>query len=287
MIITLPVEIWEHILYMLNDLRSIVNISATCRFFRALIKPLMLKHYTDVMLYNPRVRRYNYWRKLMILALPNYVVINDLPWMIPIHNFDKYYNKLSGYKLGLVLYPYSKSCHASPDLRTEKICRYEMKYGLLAFADIPHQTKSLCFLAINIHWENLGLIKKEYQTKQIIATAINKNLKALMYVVDQTDKLCLKCVRRNGLALQYVRNKTSEICYAAIRENPYALEFVEDQCEYQCLLCVKKCGMILKYVKDQNNKICRAAIKQNPSAIKFVKPTIELYELAMKIVNIR
>jgi len=245
---TLPIEIWEYILYMVDDLISIVNISTTCWFFKGLINPKMLIRFVNIMLYNRRVRRYGYWRKLIELALPNHKAIKDIPWMIHKYDSCEYKSML----WGLNKFQCCRSCPVQYifNFQTEKICRQAMKAGRLRFDQVENQTNSLCILAIEMDWLNLGFIKEESQTKEIIMTAIRINWRALQFVVNQTDEICLKSVMINGLALQYVQNETPEICYVALGKNPFALQFVENQTNKMCLFCVKQNGLVLKYVEN-------------------------------------
>ena len=71
---------------------------------------------------------------------------------------------------------------------------------------------------------------------------------------DQTEKICLKAIRRQGKALRYVKNKTYELCLIAVKQNGNALQFVKNQTEEICLEAVKQCKYVLRYIRDKRLK---------------------------------
>jgi hypothetical protein len=54
-----------------------------------------------------------------------------------------------------------------------------------------------------------------------------QNYKALKYVKDQTEEICLEAVKQNGYALQYVKEQTEAICLEAVKEDGDAFQYVE------------------------------------------------------------
>jgi hypothetical protein len=56
--------------------------------------------------------------------------------------------------------------------------------------------------------------------------AVNQNGRALKYVKDQAEGICIAAVNQNGRALEYVKDQTPAICMAAINQNNGAEEYV-------------------------------------------------------------
>lgn len=117
--------------------------------------------------------------------------------------------------------------------------------------------------------------------------------KALQFIDNQTDKMCISACREDGDLLRFVKNKTYEICVIACESNGRALEYVDNQTEELCLIACSEAGWVLKYVKNQTeyicivacsnalyvlpyvinqtDKICIAAIKYNVDTKKYIK----------------
>lgn len=64
-------------------------------------------------------------------------------------------------------------------------------------------------------------------------------------VKNQTEDICIYCVKRNGLTLKHVRNQTERICIEAVKQN----------------------GLALIHVRVQTLKICQEAYNQNRKSL--------------------
>jgi hypothetical protein len=120
------------------------------------------------------------------------------------------------------------------------------------------------------------------KTNDLCMIAVEQNGMALKYVETQTEELCRLAVINCGSALQYVKNQTYDICLNAVKNDGYALEFVENQTEEICIAAVRNIGIMLQFVKNQTNEINKAAIMSDSHALKYVeKKTDYLCKLAI------
>ena len=121
------------------------------------------------------------------------------------------------------------------------------------------------------------------QTEEICILAVQQNSEALECVKNQTDAICILAVQQCGSALEYVEKQTNKICVAAVQQDSEALQYVEKQTDKICELAVKQNGRALKYVKNQTPKICELAVKQDGWALQYVKNrTREICEMAIQ-----
>lgn len=109
------------------------------------------------------------------------------------------------------------------------------------------------------------------QTEEICICAVSHVPEMLYMVRKQTPQICLEAVKRNGVMLHCVKKQTDKIRYPAVKNAAEALEFCDKQTEELCRIAVKKNGMMLRCVKKQTEVICAIALQQNKRAIKYVK----------------
>lgn len=83
----------------------------------------------------------------------------------------------------------------------------------------------------------------------ILFQGVEKDARALKYIEDQSEELCLKAVKKFGCALEYVKHQTPEICMEAVKQDGYALKFVKEQTPVLCLAAVQQDVYALKFVK--------------------------------------
>jgi hypothetical protein len=180
---------------------------------------------------------------------------------------------------GMAIKHVKKECHT--DNRYREICMaaiQQSEYGVLHV---------------------MPLIK--YQTLEICKAAIQINPRALEFVHDQTEEICIFAVEREGSVLKLVRpgQQTRAICLAAIRNNWHALKYVDEnlQTDDICIAAMMQDCDALQYVKHQTEgimnfvrsmkfelnlgyisliesqtlDICLSAVRNNPVNLEFVK----------------
>ena len=181
--------------------------------------------------------------------------------------------------------------------QNEDICKYAFDKNKNAIMYVKNKTTELSLNAINIDWKliihiedkeevyikalqrdyrALKLIRKRYQNKNIIKTAIKINKKAVEFIKNKTlltedfyDFLFLDCT-------------DIEIFKLSVINNPKSIKYIKS--EYQtdeiCKLVLEKDALLIKYIFDQKIYFCRMAINKNYYAIHFIKnKTNELKQL--------
>ena len=159
------------------------------------------------------------------------------------------------------------------------------------------RTKELCELAVQKNGKALDYVLARYKTKEFCELAVSHNGDALKYVPNTFFKkykdynMCKIAVKHNGLSLEYVPEylRTLELCELAIHQNGLTLYYVPEELRTKelCKLAVQQDGMTLANVPlDLKTKeLCEIAVKNNGNAIGNVPEeyiTKELMELAVK-----
>lgn len=83
----------------------------------------------------------------------------------------------------------------------------------------------------------------------------------LEYILEQTEEICLRAVRRDGSMLEHVRDQTLEICLEAVKQNGFALSYIKNQTEEMCLTAVRQDGDALEYVINKTEEIISEATR--------------------------
>ena len=118
--------------------------------------------------------------------------------------------------------------------------------------------------------------KKNLKGKEALE-AVKQNGYALLFVKEQTEKICLEAVKQNGLALQYVAKQTKKICLKAVKQDGWALPYVKEQTEEICLEAVKQDVWALLFVsedmfkKEEDNN----ELKKTLELIKLLEKSLE------------
>jgi hypothetical protein len=87
------------------------------------------------------------------------------------------------------------------------------------------------------------------------------------------DRLQKKCpefgylLNDYGLILKNVKNQTEDICIYCVKENGLDLKHVRIQTERICIEAVKQNGLALIHVREQTLKICEEAYNQNSKSL--------------------
>ncbi len=119
---------------------------------------------------------------------------------------------------------------------------------------------------------------------KVIEEALLFDATLLRYVYPQTESMCL-IATRNFYALMFVRDQTDKICLAAMESDVTALLYVENQTEEMCQLAIKKDGRMIKYVKNQEEDLCLMALSNNVNAFKHVKKTSRTDRIYLYAIN--
>lgn len=108
---------------------------------------------------------------------------------------------------------------------------------------------------------------------------------------DQTEKICLKEVRKNSHALKCVSKRiiNDEICKEAILNNGLALMDVpkEFRTIELCELAVMRNGEAVLFVPEEllSREICEKAVRRNPRALEHIPNKYKSSDLCFEVVN--
>ena len=91
------------------------------------------------------------------------------------------------------------------------------------------------------------------------------------YKKNLNGKEALAAVKDDGLNLVYVVDQTEALCLIAVTENPAALMFVKDQTEAVVMAALKGNGHTLRLVRHQTKAICLAAVESSEQALMYVE----------------
>ena len=163
------------------------------------------------------------------------------------------------------------------------------------FADLKNKTLSDCLNAVRKDGACLKYVPEVFQTFEVCKTAIEHDGQFLMYVINQTEELCLIAVQSNRTcSLQYVKNQTYAICLKAIQTSGWSLKWVDKKIlDYNlCLTAVKKNHNALQYVPPQfqTSEIIGLTVlgdenRTQGRLLKFIDPELRTYDLCLKAVS--
>jgi len=150
----------------------------------------------------------------------------------------------------------------------------------------------LCSLAVQRDGTALKWIPPEYQTEEIVKTAVRNNGVALSSVPEEkrTLELYQLAIETSGYMLEGMPDEwiTADICDTAIRASVFAFKSVPirfktpKMCEYVC----SQHGRSLEYVPAHllTSKLIKIAIKNDSYAFKFVPNDIKTAKLCQMAV---
>ena len=119
--------------------------------------------------------------------------------------------------------------------------------------------KDFCIKAVQLRPKIARYIKNP----EILFAIITWNPRALQFIENQTEAMCLEAVSREPYTLRFVKNRTDKICLEAFKREPLTLRFIENQNERMCLEAVERNGYALQYVKNPTIYMCLVAKNQN------------------------
>lgn len=151
-------------------------------------------------------------------------------------NNNLIHNNNFQYKLGLnvdtiPLYPVGPYPDSGLYFCEESKCHLHWKsYGTkIALLEIPDDAR--------VHVREDAFKADRYIIKEIInfddmsddfwLNILRHDSRALKYIKNQTEEMCILAVKQNGLMLEYVRNQTNKICGFAYHQNNDAFRFVK------------------------------------------------------------
>ena len=81
--------------------------------------------------------------------------------------------------------------------------------------------EEICLTAINNNGYVLELVLKQNFNEQdkykLSLAAVHNNGFAIMFIINQTEEVCLEVVMQNGLSIDYIEERTEEIIICAIK----------------------------------------------------------------------
>lgn len=168
-------------------------------------------------------------------------------------------------------------------------------YEISKFAESKNKTLESCLEAVSKDGACLKFVPEEFQTFDVYKKALEHDGQFIMYVINQTEELCLIAVQSNRTcSLQYVKNQTYAICLKAVETSGWSLKWVDQKIlDYNlCLVAVKKNHNALQYVpaKYQTSEIIKITVLGNENytqgrLLKFIAPELRTYDLCLKAVS--
>jgi len=165
-----------------------------------------------------------------------------------------------------------------PHMRSEELCMIALNGecdNLMAAVPAEIQTEDLICSVIGYPSQKGGQLKHvNIQTNRICKLAVSRHPEDLLYVENQTQKICLMALRalngitglisdvRHTAVFNMIRNQTNTICHAALLQSPEIMLYIRDQNEKLCVDALKatiKPQMVLSYIRNQTLQICLAA----------------------------
>lgn len=157
------------------------------------------------------------------------------------------------------------------------VCEDSLKY-------IPsaHHTLEMTEEAIKRDGRQIKHVLPKFMSDKLCLMAVEQNGKALEYIYDKTEELCMTAVKQSGRALRYVppRLQTKELVMAAIENAPDALMSCKNFCQEVCDRAVELKSEVIAYVpREFKTPEMVAKLKPFISIGKFVPPELMTDEL--------
>lgn len=151
---------------------------------------------------------------------------------------------------------------------------------------LPRIDAEMAMTAVRCHGETLKYIAPELQTEKMCIVAVSR-LRALRYVAQQTDRVCMESVKNNPHSLRYVQNRRTEIIEEAVNRNARVLMYLdaEEQSEKVCLFAIRKCSWNFMYVRNKTPKLCKEAVALDPQNLEFIPHEMQSEEICLGAVK--
>jgi hypothetical protein len=98
---------------------------------------------------------------------------------------------------------------------------------------IPEDKKNMemCLLAVKNDGDAIQGVPVKYQTEELCIIAVEKSASSITYIENQTEKVCLSCVKNDPLYLLWIKeeNQTEEVCLNAIKGDSRTIKFVKNE----------------------------------------------------------
>lgn len=150
----------------------------------------------------------------------------------------------------------------------------------------------------------IQFIESKHQTDEIRNAAIDNTYKAINYITNPSNEICMKAIIQNPRMISYIgiMIKYEDVCLEAIKRDGRMLEYLDKDIRYvngklehfshmkeiYCEIAVQQTGIALKYVPRRflTESLCVMAIKQTYHAYKHVCQFGLLEEFNLKVAAI-
>jgi len=123
-------------------------------------------------------------------------------------------------------------------------------------------------------------------SEKICLAAVKKDGELLRFIKNQTEEVCLKAIRKCGIhggVLQYVNNQTENIIMEALEEDPSSLRYVREMKPKYQKHALAGDPFVFHLIENPSLDLCFEVISTNPNVISTIKnPTLDMIILAIK-----
>jgi hypothetical protein len=115
--------------------------------------------------------------------------------------------------------------------------------------------------------------------------AVRYNGMFLMFIINQTYKICIDAIYNDYRALPYSKIQDHTIHITAILQNPSIIMNIKNPSRYVIIEALKRDGVLIMHINKPSNHMYEVAVRQNGLALFYIpknKQTHKLCKLAVK-----